>query len=347
MKEPFYNDIFEFENIYQAYKTVVQQKKYFKKQLMFSSHLEENIIQLQNELMWFEYKPEEYNNFIVKDPKERNISAPSLRDRIVQTAVCNVIEPWIERQFDYDSYACRKNKGSLAAANRVSYFMGKPGNRYYLYCDVHHYFNTVNIENLEKIVSERFIKDKNILWLLHVIMWKSCDGTGLKIGGRWSQLAANTYLNELDFFIRQNLHACYYIRYMDDFILFSDSKNKLNEYLILIKEFLLKKLYLSLNEKTYIGKTCDGLCFVGYYIRPYGRVVRKTALDRTKSCIKAWKTGRVDNLYFCNSMASRIGHCKGTASYKWYCEQIMDCLRFELIEKEKVPVDQLQSNQNG
>lgn len=339
MEIPKYSEVYEFENLYQAYKIVIKEHRFYKKQLQFTANLEENLIELQNELIWHEYKPKEYNTFIVKDPKERVISAPDIRDRIIQTAICNIVEPWIEKQFDFSSYACRKNKGALAAGNRVSFYMGKPSAKYYLYGDVKHFFYSVDIAKLETLLAERFITDKDILQVLHEIMWKDCNGKGLKIGGRWNQLAANIVLNEMDFFVRQKLHAKYYVRYMDDFIIFDNSKSKLNKYKVELQVFLKENLSLQLNNKTSIDKASNGVTFVGYRIKPNGRVIRKIALDKAKSFTKGWMAGKINNEDFINGMASRVGHCVGTASYKWYCALLLKCMRF-MLTQGKAPSDQ-------
>lgn len=334
MKEPVYSDVFDFENLYQAAKEVLVDKRCFPRELAYNMNLEENLIELQNQLVWFTYYPDEYREFIITDPKTRLISAQCLKDRIVQSALCRVVEPWIDRQFDFDSYACREGKGNLAAANRVSYYIDKPQNTFFFVFDIHHFFDSVVVEKLEEIIEKRYIKDNGILWLFSTFLHYDCaSGVGIKKGNRTSQLSGNIYLNELDFFMRHTLKIKQFVRLMDDCIVFSDSRENLLQKWDVIENFLYKELHLTLNEKSYIGKSSDGVTFVGYHIEPGKKIVKKTTLDRTRDYIKAWRSGKIDDVSFYRSMASRIGHFSGTASYKWGCEQLLKILKYALVDR--------------
>jgi retron-type reverse transcriptase len=185
----------------------------------FNEGFEEHLIELQNELIWKTYKLGVFSVFEVHDPKRRTISSLPFRDRIIQIALCNIVEPIFERRFIYDSYACRVGKGSVAAANRLSYFIGKPDATKYLKCDIHKFFYSVDVDILERIIKERFIEDPDVLWLIDTILRHEYTGLGIKIGNRFSQLAANVILNEVDFHFKVRRQTPYYIRYMDDIII--------------------------------------------------------------------------------------------------------------------------------
>ena len=331
MDKPIFSEVYDFENLYYAAYETIQDKKYYPEELQFASNLEEELIKLQNELIWHSYIPGDYYYFWVYDPKKRLICAPELRDRIIHTAVCRVIEKYIEVRLDYDSYACRKNKGTLAAANRAAFYTNKYSN--FAYFDIKGFFDSIPILQLEEVYLKRFIDDSEIMWLLHTIFMKDCSGIGIKKGCRTSQLSANVYLNELDHFIRHTLKAKAYVRYMDDFIIFSNDVEYLKFCWAEIARFLEEKLFLKLNDKTFIGVTSQGFEFVGYRIFKDYKIIRKTALDRSAETLKSWKDGKVDDLSFYRSTASRVGHCQGTASYKWYCEYLLKALKFVLIDR--------------
>jgi retron-type reverse transcriptase len=95
------------------------------------------------------------------------ISALPFRDRIVQIALCNIIEVEFEQYFIYDSYACRKNKGVHAAAIMLLYFLGEPDATKYLKFDVEKFFRSVDINILQEIIQKRYITDPDILWLIN------------------------------------------------------------------------------------------------------------------------------------------------------------------------------------
>ena len=330
MNKPKFSEVFDFENLYCAAHETIRDKKFYPDELRFTGKLEENLIELQNQLIWHTYTPGSYYEFWVYDPKKRLICAPELKDRVIHTAVCRVIEKYIEVRLDYDSYACRKNKGTLAAANRAAFYANKYSN--FTYFDIKGFFDSIPILQLEEVYLKRFIDDSEIMWLLHTIFTKDCSGIGIKKGCRTSQLSANVYLNELDHFIRHALKVKAFVRYMDDFIIFSNDTDYLKYCWIEIAQFLEEKLFLKLNEKTFIGSTSQGFEFVGYRIFKDYKIVRKTALDRSAETLKSWKSGKVDDLSFYRSTASRVGHCQGTASYKWYCEYLLKALKFALID---------------
>jgi retron-type reverse transcriptase len=325
-----YCHVYNFENLYQSALLAAREKKYKNAVLRFFDNLEENLIILQNELIWKTYKPGPFFTFVRYEPKRRVISALPFRDRIVQIAMCNIIEPEFERYFIYDSYACRKNKGTHAAAARLSYFLGKPDATKYLKCDIEHFFKSVDINILQEIIKNRYVNDPDILWLIETILLHSFNNDGIKIGNRFSQLAANAVLAELDFFIKAKEQIPYYLRYMDDFIILSKSSEKLKTILEKIEVFLEKKLHLKLNNKTRIDNCKNGIEFVGYRIFPKNKIIRKQSMDRTIKVFRGWRNGKIDDEKYLASIGSRCGHANGTASYKFYMQMLLKSLQTAL-----------------
>jgi retron-type reverse transcriptase len=315
-----YSEVYDFTNLYNAYLLARKQKRYRPEILPFSYNLEPRLIELQNELQTYTYCVGEYRPFIITDPKRRQIVALPFRDRIVQHALHNIVEPPLDRRMIYDSFACRKGKGTHAAAKRLSYFLGKPDNLYYLKMDIKSYFASVNIPILKRILC-RYIQDEGITWLLEKIL-DSPAVSGLPIGNLMSQLFANIYLHELDHHCKNVLSVSYYIRYMDDIIIMAHSKAYLKWLLADIELFLKQHLALTLNEKTSIGKCQDGITFVGYRIWRGYKLIKKHSLQRMKKKFRAWKHGKIDNDRFTASLSSWMGHTLDTASHK-IVEQIM------------------------
>ena len=108
---------------------------------------------------------------------------------------------------------------------------------YVLKCDISKFFNSIDKEVLYKIVSRK-VKDKNFLNCTKQIIFDGTFKIGIPIGNYTSQFFANIYLNELDHFIKEQLHVKYYVRYMDDFILILDDKNSAIKAKERISEFL-------------------------------------------------------------------------------------------------------------
>ena len=155
------------------------------------------------------YRLSPYNCFIVKEPKERLIMYNSFRDKIVQHSLCdNVLEPYLSKTFIYDNYASQKGKGTHFGLDRLKYFMS----RYYrqngadgwvLKCDIRKYFYSINHDVLKEQL-RRLIKDRDVLWLLDMII-DSTEGPGIPIGNHTSQWFAVLYLSGMDHMIKERL----------------------------------------------------------------------------------------------------------------------------------------------
>lgn len=321
----------DYENLYQAYLKARKQKRFRSQVLQFSYALEENLITLQNELLWRTYRVGPYKQFTVYEPKQRLISALAFRDRVVQHAIANVIEPIFERVMIYDSFACRKGRGTLAASNRLSYFMGKSGTSHYLKCDIAKFFPSVDTAILRNLVARR-VPDEGVLWLVDSIL-QSATVTGIPIGNLLSQMFANVYLHELDHFMKVTRGTKYYLRYMDDFIVLADSPAKLRLLLDDVRQFLADKLHLFLNAKTTIGATRDGIAFVGYRTFPKNRLIRKSSLIRMNGKFRAWQGGKVRDKKFALSIGSWVGHAKGTASHGFVEKMLLKSLWIAIEER--------------
>jgi retron-type reverse transcriptase len=334
MSVNLFERIYDYENLYQAYLLARRQKRYRGQVLNFTYNLEDNLIQLQNELVWKTYKVSPYRQFKVYEPKERLISALPFRDRVVQHAICRVIEPVSEKKMLYDSFACRTGQGSLKAANRLSFFMGKAGTQRYLKCDVKKYFQSINIPTLKEIV-RTYIDDPDVLWILDMVL-DSAVGSGVPIGNLLSQLFANVYLNELDFYMKVKLRTKYYIRYMDDVIILDTSKEKLRVTQSVIEEFLEKKLALRLNDKTRIGKTSDGIEFVGFRIFLHNRLIKKQSIGRMNNKYRAWKRGKIPDERYLRSIGSWVGHAKGTACHELVEKVLLNSLQVSVKKRNEL-----------
>lgn len=118
-----FNRVADFQNLHVAYRGARVCKRYRSSILKFGYKLEENLLALRWELAHKTYKHGGYREFVVTDSKKRTIKAAPFRDRVVHHAVCNIIEPILDKGFIYDSYACRKGKGTHAAILRLEYFI--------------------------------------------------------------------------------------------------------------------------------------------------------------------------------------------------------------------------------
>ena len=107
--------------------------------------------------------------------------------------------------------------------------------------------------------------------------------TGLPIGNLTSQFFANVYLNELDQFIKHQLKARHYVRYVDDFVLLHDSPAQLQAWRSAIEGFLHQRLGLALRDAGRLAPIANGMDFLGYIVRPHYLLVRRRVLGHLHS----------------------------------------------------------------
>lgn len=240
----------------------------------FENNLKENLHVLRTELLMQTYTPRPLTTFILRDPKTRKISKSDFRDRVIHHAICNIIEPSFEKKFIHDSFANRIGKGGLNAIKRFDFFKRKVSKNNKVKCfvlkaDVKHYFPSVNHEVLLRLL-ENEIKDRDIISLIKIILKNhdsKTENKGMPLGNLTSQLFANIYLNELDQFVKHELKAKHYVRYVDDFVILHRNKEVLRKYELRINQFLIERLQLELHrEKTKIILLSQGINFLGFKI---------------------------------------------------------------------------------
>ena len=264
-----YQEIISFENLYLAFKDAKKLKSEKPEVLEFSYRAEERLWDIHDKLEKHIWTPGPYREFLSKtEVKRRVIHAPTFADRVVHMALFRILMPIFEERFIYDSYACRKGKGTLAAVNRTQDFLRRARNSfdktYVLQGDFQKCYDSIYKPALLRNFARR-ISDHEVLDLLTLIYYSyNDDDTGIPIGATTSQLAANVLLDSLDHFVKEELHAKFYIRYMDDFIILAPEKENLWSYFHDIKEFSETELRLNLNKKTRIFPSSRGINFCGY-----------------------------------------------------------------------------------
>jgi hypothetical protein len=207
-----------------------------------------------------------FQQFLIHDPKERVITAPCFEERVLHHAIMNVCEPVMDRWLIDDTFACRKEKGREAAIHRAQYFTRKAG--WFLKLDVRKYFDSVPHAKLMAFLARR-LKDPQLLALLHRIItgYRGELGIGLPIGSLTSQHFANFYLGWLDRFVKESLRVCGYVRYMDDLLLWHESREGLIGIQGRCQEFAAMDLALDFKPGA-VQRTSAGVPFLGCRIWP-------------------------------------------------------------------------------
>jgi len=321
-KEDGSNKDFSLDEILKAYLSCRKNKRNTINQIKFEINLEENLYSLYKSLNNGSYYPGRSICFVVTYPKLREIFAADFKDRIVHHLLVSRIEPYFEKRFIYDSYACRVNKGVHKAIARLTSF--SKVNKYYLQIDIKSFFSNIDKNILYSIIageggnSKIIFLNKSTKDLLKIIIFydptknycikgdkdllqkipfdKSLFYTpkdkGLPIGNLTSQFFANVYLNQIDQYIKRTLKVKYYIRYVDDLILLSNDKNKLLKWKEDINNYLINNLKLELNKnKDKLGSVENGINFLGYIVRPNYTLSRKRVVSNLKNKLYFFNKG--------------------------------------------------------
>ena len=282
-----YNYIISLDNLLEAWQEFLKGKRGRKDVQEFELDLMANILSLHKELEDKTYKHSDYHAFNISDPKPRNIHKASVRDRLLHHALYRQLYPFFDRTFIYDSYSCRNSKGTHKAINRFRDFAYQASKNHtktvwILKCDIKKFFASVDHFILKRIISN-YILDQDIRWLLFQVIdsFETSFDKGLPLGNLTSQLLVNIYMNEFDQYIKHKLKVRYYIRYADDFAIFSEDKQYLEETLSKIDLFLKSELRLNLHpNKVSIETIASGVDFLGWVHFVDHRVLRSVSKRR-------------------------------------------------------------------
>ncbi|MBN2051903.1 group II intron reverse transcriptase domain-containing protein [Candidatus Woesearchaeota archaeon] len=286
-----YERLCSYQNLELAWRKARKHKTLKPYVIEFEKNLKNNLSLLRVELLLHSYRPKPLETFIIRDPKTRVISKSDFRDRVVHHAICNIIEPAFEKVFISDSYANRKGKGTHKAIKKFDDYKRKVSKNnalpcYVLKADIKHYFDSVNHKILIEIINKKF-RDKKLTWLIKIMLSNhktKLPGRGMPLGNLTSQFFANVYLNELDKYVKHDLRAKYYIRYVDDFVIMHCSAEQLNEHKERINCFIKKRLGLQLHpDKSKIRPLHAGTNFLGLRVFPNHKLLKKSNIRKFRS----------------------------------------------------------------
>ncbi|MFA6018111.1 MAG: reverse transcriptase/maturase family protein [Patescibacteria group bacterium] len=276
------------ENLFAAWEEFLCGKRKKLDVLKFKDNLLENITLLHDDLITHRYVHGAYYHFIVTDPKRRDIHKALVRDRLLHHAIHRKLYPLFEKIFIADSFSCRIGKGTHRAMNRFRVFHRKVSRNdtrtcWVLKLDVRKFFASIDHNVLLSLLHSRIL-DLELMWLFEQIISSfptSKFPSGLPLGNLTSRLFANVYLHELDTFVKYQLKAEYYVRYADDFVLLSSSRDALILLLERIQIFLQDQLCLSLHpRKIELCTTGSGIDFLGWVHFPKHRILRTVTKHR-------------------------------------------------------------------
>lgn len=329
-----YGKIYDLENLRIAHKNARKGKGWYKEVKLVDANEDYYLKKLQKMLIDKTYQTSEYETFIKSDSgKHREIyKLPYFPDRICQWAILQVIEPILIRNLTKDTYSAIPGRGIHLAKKRMEKAIWNdiPGTQFTLKLDVKKYYPSIDHDIL-KMKYRRLFKDKDLLWLLDEIIDSTPGGVGIPIGNYLSQYSGNFYLSAFDHWIKEVKRIKYYFRYMDDIVIFGDSKEKLHQLKREIDDYLAKNLKLRVKENWQVFPTfVRGVDFVGYRMFFGYSLLRKSTCKNMKRKMRAI-------IRKCNN-GQEMSHSEWCSIYS-YRGWLVHCNSYRLEEKYIKPLE--------
>ncbi|MBI4871805.1 MAG: RNA-directed DNA polymerase [Candidatus Riflebacteria bacterium] len=328
-----FEDVVSPENVLRAFYRAHLGKRYRVEANRFHLRLEENVLDLAEELATGTYEPGAYRSFLIREPKERLVSAAPFRDRVVHHAICAVVEPIFETKFIEDTYACRVGKGQHKALDRFTAFARR--HSMVMKLDVRRFFPGVDHRLLLGLLG-RTLDDARLMQVITRIVASGAKvhpasrapdyfpgdhlftplerPKGLPIGNLTSQLFANVYLSPLDDHIKRRLGCQAYVRYMDDMVLFADDRASLLALRHEVSTFLSRWRLRVHEDKCRICSTARGMPYLGFLVYPDHRRVLGSGVRRFSRRLTrlqaAYAVGDVQVPGVRQSIAGWMGHAQ-------------------------------------
>lgn len=303
------------ENLLEAYRRASRGKGLRPDRITFAADLETNLSLLRTGLDDGSYPVGHYRVFTIHDPKERKICAASFSERVLQHALMNICEPYFDRWMIFDTYASRKGKGQLRAVRRAQQFARH--HRWFLKCDFRKYFDSIPHEGIRAMLVRKF-KDYRLLgWFDRILeTYETVPGRGLPIGNLTSQHFANLYLDPLD------RKYSPYVRYMDDFVFWSDDKDELKRIRDEVVDFSGKSLGLAVKECPFINRTQAGMDFLGMRVFPDRVDLNRVSCLRYLHSMKRLMATEVDEGRLQQRLTSLTAFAAQADSVNWRKEKL-------------------------
>lgn len=350
-----YNHLWEkyltVENYQEAVKNATRhkggKKKKNKRARYYRAHMDEK----QAELMAYaeHFRSEKHKPVLIYDGirrKQRYIVVPSMREQIVHHMVINVLKPIMMKGMYEHSFGSVPGRGAHLGKKQIEKWI-RTGGRDVKYClkmDIRKYFDSVP-HALLKARMAAVIHDERFLQVLREIVDAAPGDRGMPIGFYTSQWFANWYLTGLDHWIKEEMRAKHYARYMDDMIIFGGNKRELHRMRAAIAEYLQMRLGLEMKgnwqvfrfdyirkDGTHGGRDLD---FMGFRFFRDRTILRKTLMIRMTRKARRISRKKTKTVYDCRQMLSYLGWIDCTDVYAMYRKRIKPHVNFQQMKRRE------------
>ena len=298
-----FDRIIDKDNFQGAYLKTRKGKRKSMSYLEFKEYGALNLELLRQEVADGGYVRAPFRNFYIHDPKLRLISGLPFRDRIVQHALNNIIEPIYLPRFLPYTFACLPGKGTHAGVKHIQAHLRRGKVTHYLKTDFSKYFPSIQCPTLYRIHDAKIYCCRTMA-LMEAIQPR--NEIGIAIGSLKSQLNANLYGTLADDFVHHTLKPMAWARYMDDMILLDNDPAKLRDMKQQLQFFASEVMRLDFSKWS-IAPISRGLNFLGYRIWPRHKLLRKQSVTRAKRAIQSFYK-RGDDAGLQRFLAAWIGH---------------------------------------
>jgi RNA-directed DNA polymerase len=255
----------------------------------FDEHAESELARLREELHTKRYRRQAARRVWIPKPgttEKRPLGIPAVRDRTVEAATRNVLEPIFERDFAEHSYGFRPGRGCREAVGRVEELLSQ-GHVWCVDADLKSYFDTIPHKRLMALVKQRIV-DGSVLALLEQCLkagvleelkgWQPTE-CGTPQGAVISPLLANLYLNPLDHEVAERGWAM--VRYADDFVVLCHTKEEAERVLAFLRDWTARAgLSLHPTKTRTVNADSEGFDFLGWHFRGGKKWPRKKSLQK-------------------------------------------------------------------
>jgi len=311
--------IVERDNLLLAYHQTAGGKRSRQEVRKFGERLADWLEEVPRRLSDGSFEFGRFHQFIIRDPKERIITAPCFEERVVHHAIMNVCEPLLDRWLIADTYACRLGRGREAAVERAATFCRTAS--WCLKLDVRKYFDSIPHAPLLRLLDRRF-KDPQLCALFEaiVVSFRGTQGVGLPIGSLMSQHFANFYLSWFDRFVKEQLRVRAYVRYMDDVLILGNDHGDLKQVHRDCERFLAIEMQLGF-KPTQVRRVASGVSFLGCRLFPTHLELNRPSKQRWRTMVRflarAYRLGLISDRELQQRLTSLTAFAKSGGVRSW------------------------------